>query len=157
MPFPARTPLLARLAAALVAFGMTGALQWPALAAPEAPHRCACRAGAGGHLGEHACECARCREQTHAARDRDVEKLPPCHRAAARKALAEESRRPPPGPCFQGSCGAPEAQRAAALPMAESFLLPDAAAPPAPPVSGLTPEACAEPDDAGRVPPTPPP
>jgi hypothetical protein len=147
--------LLRRPAAVVVAIAMTGALQWPALAAPPAPHRCACHARA--HGGEHECECARCQAEARATKERDVENLPPCHRAAARKALAAESRRAPAGPCLQGSCGVPEAPRALALTIAEPFLLPRAVTLPSPGVTRLAPREVAVPGTAADRPPTPPP
>jgi hypothetical protein len=151
----APTPLR-RSAAAVIALAMTGALQWPALAAPPAPHRCACHARA--HGGEHECECARCQAEARAAQERDLEKLPPCHRAAARKALAKESRRAPAGPCFQGSCGVPEAPRALALTFAEPFLLPRAVSLPSPDeVTRLAPREVAAGSATADGPATPPP
>lgn len=91
----------ARFAAALVAVTLTGAPRVLALHAPVEKHRCACRAGAGGH---HACECALCHQSALAARASD-ETLPPCHRAAAKKELARGGRGASGEPCIEGTCG----------------------------------------------------
>jgi hypothetical protein len=87
----------------------------------------------------------------------DLEKLLPCHRAAARKALAKDSRRAPAGPCLQGSCGVPEAPRALALAITEPFLFPRAVSVPSPAVTRLAPREVAAPSATADGPPTPPP
>jgi hypothetical protein len=97
-----RVAAVARLAAALVAVTLSGAPRVLAMHAPVEGHRCTCRAHAGEH---HECECAICRNAALAAQASD-ENAPPCHRAAARKALSE---RAPAGtrdvPCLEGTCG----------------------------------------------------
>jgi hypothetical protein len=97
-----RMASVARLAAALVAVTLSGAPRVLALHAPVEGHCCACRAHGGDN---HECECAICRKAALAAQASD-EKAPPCHRAAARKALSE---RAPTGsrsvPCIEGTCG----------------------------------------------------
>jgi hypothetical protein len=97
-----RMAAVARLAAALVAVTISGAPRVFAMHAPVEGHRCSCRAHGGEH---HECECAICRKAALAAQASD-EKAPPCHRAAARKALSE---RAPTGsrsvPCIEGTCG----------------------------------------------------
>jgi hypothetical protein len=96
-----RAPV-ARLAAALVAVTLSGAPRVLAMHAPVEGHRCSCRAHGGEH---HECECAICRKAALTAQATD-DKAPPCHRAAARKALSE---RAPTGsrnePCVEGTCG----------------------------------------------------
>jgi hypothetical protein len=98
----ARMAAFARLAAALVAVTLTGAPRVLALHAPAEKHRCACQAHAGG---KHECECAQCHKAALTAQASDGS-LPPCHRAAAQKALAT----PDPGrsrgeACLEGTCG----------------------------------------------------
>lgn len=118
-----RTLGVSRLAALAVALGLSGAPQVVAARTAPAGGRHVCRCGA--HGPEHDCGCPRC----HATREADLEGQPPCHRAAARKALAGERRREESGrPCLKGSCGVPEAPRAIARTVGESFTL--AQAPP---------------------------
>jgi hypothetical protein len=97
-----RVAAVARLAAALVAVTISGAPRVFAMHAPVEGHRCSCRAHGGEH---HECDCAICRKAALAAQASN-EKAPPCHRAAARKALSE---RAPTGsrsvPCIEGTCG----------------------------------------------------
>jgi hypothetical protein len=101
MLLQARMAAVARFAAALVAVTLSGAPRVLAMHAPVEGHRCSCRA----HTGGHECECAICRKAALTAQASD-EKLPPCHRSAARKALSESE---PVGqrsaPCVEGTCG----------------------------------------------------
>lgn len=97
----ARMAAVARIAAALVAVALSGAPRVVALHAPPERHRCLCRAHAGG---DHACDCALCRKAAIASRASDGT-APPCHRAAAQKELAAETRRPGGAPCLEGTCG----------------------------------------------------
>jgi hypothetical protein len=87
----------------LVAVSLSGAPRVLAMHAPVEGHRCACKAHAGSH---HECECAICRKAALSAQASD-QSLPQCHRAAARKALANtESTRSRDGtPCIEGTCG----------------------------------------------------
>lgn len=97
----ARTAVVARIAAALVALALSGVPRALALPAPETGHRCSCKS----HHGNHECECPICRRAALAALASD-EKLPPCHRAAARKAQAREERAARRTfPCIEGACG----------------------------------------------------
>lgn len=98
-----RMAAVARLAAALVAVMLSGAPRVLAMHAPAETHRCTCRARAGGH---HDCECAICRKAALTAQASD-QAQPPCHRAAARKALASGASGGPRGdaPCLEGTCG----------------------------------------------------
>jgi hypothetical protein len=99
----ARIATVARIAAVLVAVTLSGGPRVFALHAPVEAHRCCCKAHVGG---DHECDCALCHRASLAAQAKD-EKAPPCHRAAARKAL---SRNEPKGrrgaPCVEGHCGA---------------------------------------------------
>ncbi len=98
----ARMAAVARLAAALVAVTLSGAPRVLAMHAPIAGHRCSCKPHQGGH---HECECAICRKAALAAQASD-EKLPPCHRAAAKKALSQgEPAGQRSAPCVEGTCG----------------------------------------------------
>jgi hypothetical protein len=98
------TTLVARLAATLAAIGLSGALHVLAMHVPVEGHRCACRA----HDAAHECDCAQCRRASLSAQASD-EKLPPCHRAAARKALAlqDQGSGARSAPCVEGTCGGP--------------------------------------------------
>jgi hypothetical protein len=98
----ARSAAVARLAAALTALALSGAPQVLATQAPAERHRCSCcHAPHAG--GEHECECAQCRKAALSAQASDASQ-PPCHRAAAKKALSAGSRRH--APCLEGTCGA---------------------------------------------------
>jgi hypothetical protein len=100
-----RTAAVARIAAAIVSVALSGAPRVVAAHAPPAAHRCACRAGANG--AAHQCDCAICRTAALAAQASDG-RLPPCHRAAARRALSRERSAPSPGStCLEGTCGGP--------------------------------------------------
>src|SRR5690349_2476259 len=111
---------VARLAAVLVAVTLTGTPRVLALHAPPERHRCSCAAHAGEH---HECACARCRSAALTTQASD-ESLPPCHRAAAEKALAhaksDASRR---APCVEGTCGS-GARPTLTLAGVEPFCLP---------------------------------
>lgn len=98
-----RMLLRVRLAgAARLAVSLSGGPRVLALNAPVEEHRCSCGAQRGEH---HECECAICRKAALTAQAED-EKAPPCHRAAARKALSERTRQGSRSvPCFEGICG----------------------------------------------------
>jgi hypothetical protein len=117
-----RMAAVARGAAVLVAVTLSGGPRVFALHAPVEAHRCCCKAHSGG---DHECDCALCRRATLAAQAKD-EKAPPCHRAAARKAL---SRNEPVGrrgaPCVEGHCGASDRPMANPAGL-EPFFLPAA-------------------------------
>lgn len=146
-----RTLAPSRLAAAVLALALTGAPGIAGLHAPEAEHRCTCRAEAG----VHACACVRCHAAAAAARRASEERAPPCHRAAPSRPV------PPPerdgrAPCWTGSCGSPDP--AAASPLAlEAFLVPAAAALPAPPPAGRVALPAGEGRELPLWPDTPPP
>ena len=114
----ARTPFVGRLAAALVAFAMTGALQ-PVLAHAEAAraHTCRCASHAPGVD----CTCPRC----HGARSPKVAREPPCHRASPRLAVGDERRDENGSSCLSATCGFPELPQAPTRPGGESFTIPE--------------------------------
>jgi len=97
-----RMATVARVAAALVAVMLSGGPHALALMASAEAHRCCCRSHGSP---QHECDCAMCRRAALAEQAKD-DKAPPCHRAAARKAL---SRGCSPGsrsaPCVEGTCG----------------------------------------------------
>jgi hypothetical protein len=147
-----RTLIAGRIAAALVAVALSGAAQ---LHLPEAQHGGAasgCRCGS--HHTEHLCSCPVC----HSARIRDLDQLPPCHRAAAREKLARVERQGDlPGPCMKGSCGQPESPQATTTRFVERFTVPDSAAPVLPERSEELPLARALAQGLTTPPETPPP
>jgi hypothetical protein len=102
---------------------LSGAPRVTAAHAPEMAHRCTCRA----HASAGACDCAICRKAALAARASD-ERLPPCHRAAAREALSRERPAEPTSPCVEGTCGGP----------GETARLPPSLEPFSPPSNGMT-------------------
>ena len=127
-----RVRAVSRLLAALVAFGLTGGLPYVEARPIEAPHSCHCHHGPG-----EVCICAQCHRRTAApdpaAEAAELEKLPPCHRAAAkaararedqaRAAQAREAQRPGTDqPMFTGCCNSP-VQVPATLATPEPFLL----------------------------------
>ena len=113
------TAAVARVTAALVAVTLTGAPRVLALKAPAERHRCSCPA----HGNHHECECALCRKAALAV-DATDETLPPCHRAAAQKALAGARTDASRGaPCLEGTCGS-GARPALTLAGVEPFCLP---------------------------------
>lgn len=116
---------VARISAVLVAGALSGAPRVLAMHAPLEGHRCECKAQRGGN--HHECECMICRRAALSAQATD-EKVPPCHRAAARKALSERAPAGPRSePCIEGTCGrAGEPTTTAAG--VEPFCLPVAAA-----------------------------
>lgn len=119
----ARAAAVAQLAAALVAVTLSGAPRLLAMHAPVAGHRCSCRA----HRANHECDCAICRKAALAAQASD-ERLPPCHRAAARKALSQgEPAGGRSAPCVEGTCGG-SAQPAMTFAGIEPFCMPSAKA-----------------------------
>jgi hypothetical protein len=108
-----------RCAASLVALALSGAPQVIAMQAPIERHRCACRA----HGSDHECSCSLCRRAALQHQSSD-ESTPPCHRAAARAALAQQEHRPASGaPCVEGTCGQ-HAQPPVTIAGIESFVLP---------------------------------
>jgi hypothetical protein len=147
-----RVAALGQVGAMLVVLALTGAPRVAALLAPPERHACRC----SEHLPGEACTCPICRTAALEATADDAS-LPPCHRAAARKALASEPRPAPAGaPCATGSCGALDPRPVAASGV-EPFVLP---APPAalraPLVARLV-ERTARPSQVARAPETPPP
>src|SRR5512140_3320871 len=104
MPSKVRMAAGARLAAALLAVPLTGATTRLPPHAQAGVHRCTCSERPGER---HECDCALCRAAALMAQASD-EKAPPCHRAAARKALVESA---PTGsrdaPSFECICGEP--------------------------------------------------
>lgn len=108
------------LAALLLALSMSGVVRVvPPLIGP---HRCACRAHGEGHE----CACPVCAAAARRAREGKLDELPPCHRGAAKRALAEEEeararRRALPG--VLPTCGTPEGDPAPP-PAADPFPLP---------------------------------
>jgi hypothetical protein len=148
-----RTGALARLAAALTALALSGTPRVLAMHAPAERHQCSCRAHAGGR---HECECAMCKKAALAAQASDAS-APPCHRAAARKALSsgsEGAARRRGAPCVEGTCGQGGGQ-APTVAGEEPFCLPDAVTRTRP--LGLeAPPRCFEyPQDRAIAPPTP--
>jgi hypothetical protein len=141
-----------RAAAALLAVALSGAPRVVALHAPAEGHHCECKSN-----GEHHLECAACRRAALAARSSDA-KLPECHRAAARRALAQRERAggAPNAPCLERACGG-SGQPALTAGGIEPYLLPAAKAPAFAPCTERTPA----PSDGARerplVPETPPP
>ena len=116
----ARPTAVARGAAVLIAVTLSGAPRVLALQAPAEAHRCSCKAHLDGH---HECECALCRRASLAGQARDAN-APPCHRTAARQALARESRGGPRGaPCLDGHCGSADCPLTAAAGVAP-FIVP---------------------------------
>jgi hypothetical protein len=153
MPHPAHKGTAARLAAALVAVALSGAPSVLALHAPVEGHRCVCRA----HAGERECDCAICRKSWLSAQASD-ENLPPCHRAAAKGALARAkgagSR--DGAPCLEGTCGnlGHPTMTVAGI---EPFCLPGGAAPALAVTRETRPPLAARLHGRARAPETPPP
>ena len=115
---------MARLAATLVAVTLSGAPRVLAMHAPAAGHRCSCRPHRGGN---HQCDCAICKKAALATQASD-ERLPPCHRAAARTALSQHEPAGQRGaPCVEGTCGG-SAQPTMTLAGVEPFCMPSATA-----------------------------
>jgi hypothetical protein len=97
-----RAGCAARVAAAFVALALSGAPRVLALHAPAEGHRCSCKAQLHGH---RECDCAICRKAALSARASD-ERLPSCHRAAARKASSPDGTRGSQDvPCLERTCG----------------------------------------------------
>jgi hypothetical protein len=122
-----RTSTLCRLAAAALALALSGAPRAAQALQPERPHRCQCRHGVGEH-----CTCPVCGKRARQARRNAAQEAPPCHRAAAERALAaeeERARQDRDVPCLRGDCGGDE-PAAPPRASAETFTLPD------PPVIG---------------------
>jgi hypothetical protein len=144
---------VARASAALLAVALSGAPRVAALHAPIEGHHCECRSG-----GEHHLDCAACRRTALAARAGDA-KLPECHRAAARKALAEREPAggaPGGGPRLERACGG-SSQPALTAGGIEPYLLPAAKAPAFAPRGERTPAAGTGASERPLAPETPPP
>jgi len=92
-----RTTGVARIAAALLGLSLSGVPRVVALQARPEPHRCHCR-----HRAGEECECALCRRAALLAQA-SSEDAPPCHRAAAQKALSGATRSGT-APCLEGAC-----------------------------------------------------
>jgi hypothetical protein len=143
-------PVVARIAAAMVAMVLSGAPRVAALHAPGKRHVCTC-----AHAGDHAqCGCVLCRRAALNARTSSPSARP-CCRGAAKKELAAE-RRAATTPCVEGTCGA-GAQPSVAFAGVEPFC------PPRQPVDRLRGTAeplrqvTAQPRDRAVDPETPPP
>jgi hypothetical protein len=153
----ARSLAVSRLLAALVALGMTGGM--PLIeGAPqdEAAHRCHCHHGPG-----ELCICSRCQRSATAAQgqasDQEIEKLPPCHQAAARAARTRSE--PAPGtdaPMLTGCCGS-SVIMGAMLATAQPFVVPPALGLAAPSRNPRPLGSANLALDLTRTPPTPPP
>jgi hypothetical protein len=85
-----------RAAALLVALALSGIPQLADALAPHPAHRCACP----GHGPGEVCSCRLCVLKAR----RNAEKLPPCHRLAARKTEAADEAQRRAGPCLSGTC-----------------------------------------------------
>ncbi len=149
----ARSLIASRLSAVVVAFALSGGL--PLVEGDgqdHAPHRCHCHHGPGEF-----CICSRCLRAPSAATDAELEKLPPCHRAAARAARDRTAQASRSGrPMLTGCCSTPGPQRAT-LAAADPFVLPPALRLPAAGGGEDLRRSGVEPRDARREPPTPPP
>jgi hypothetical protein len=98
----ARIATVARVATALVAVMLSGGPRALATLTPAETHRCCCRTHGSPH---HECDCAMCRRAALAEQAKD-DKVPPCHRAAARKALSRGGSTGSRSlPCVEGTCG----------------------------------------------------
>jgi hypothetical protein len=118
----ARMAAVARVGAALLAVALSGAPRVAALHAPVESHRCTCAA----HGGERACECALCKKAALRAQASD-ESAPPCHRLAAKKALADAGRSGGgDAPCLEGTCGSGIGHAVMTAASLEPFCLPTA-------------------------------
>lgn len=124
----ARTLGVSRVAAALVALALSGAPGLASLHARGREHRCTCKAGGRAHE----CACPVCHA---AARRADEERLPPCHREAARQPAPARSAERAAAPCWTGSCGDREDGGIALSPL-DAFTLPAATRLAAPRLSG---------------------
>src|SRR5512138_2539328 len=116
-----RRRAVARAAAIAVALATSGL----ARAVPPFPvgsHHCRCSA----HGEDHVCACPVCAAAARRARLAHIEDLPPCHRAAARAALAASDAQRGRDPCVLPTCGAP--WESAASPQTEPFPVPAASA-----------------------------
>jgi hypothetical protein len=146
-----RALALSRIAAALVAVALSGALQ-PAAASNGGAASASRSSCCGSRDAKRAGGCPHC----HRVRGGDG--LPPCHRAAAREQRARHGdgggER---GPCVKGSCGQPEAPQAPGTRVVESYTLPVVPAAVRCEVSEDVPPARAVPCGAAAFPETPPP
>jgi hypothetical protein len=147
-----RVAALGQVGAVLVMASLTGAPRVAALLAPPEKHVCRC----SEHLPGEECSCPICRRAALEARADDAS-LPPCHRAAAKKALARESRPAPAGvPCATGSCGALDPRPVTASGV-EPFVLPAPVAFPLAPLEARLTEPAERRGQVARAPDTPPP
>ena len=97
-----RIATVARVAAGLVAVMLSGGPRALATLAPAEVHRCCCRTHGSA---DHECDCAMCRRAALAEQAKD-DKVPPCHREAARKALSRAGSTGSRGqPCVERTCG----------------------------------------------------
>ncbi|MFL5301770.1 MAG: hypothetical protein ACJ79R_15650 [Anaeromyxobacteraceae bacterium] len=142
-----RTIAVARLAAVLIAFALSGAPRL-ALARPASagPARCSCPA----HQSQRACPCGSCHKGggAHAAHA-GVE------RAHGSRGGSTEDR--PSAPCMKGGCSMPEAPASAAPWATEVFTLSSALALFPPQGGAALPSASATTLHAPHLPETPPP
>jgi hypothetical protein len=141
-----RTLALSRLAAALVAFALSGA---PALAAAAKASGRACLCPS--HARARACECARRAMPGHARG-----KATPCHPAQDVLSDKDSAPRSECGPSVSGACGTPEA-RSAPPRAIEAFTLVDAPARGALATSERIDAVICPPPDVTRRPEIPPP
>jgi hypothetical protein len=140
-----------RFATVLVVCALSGAPSLVEGHLGESGHRCHCHHGPG-----EVCTCGACARAAAKARRADVEKLPPCHRAAALAALEREQRGPPRTATMTGCCGAPEGLKSG-LVTRDPCLPPTAPVQPAPGRDGQPVEASASAREVPLVPATPPP
>ncbi|MFL5302596.1 MAG: hypothetical protein ACJ79R_19880 [Anaeromyxobacteraceae bacterium] len=146
-----RALAVSRVAAALVALALSGALQL-GRADEGHPARAAAWCRCGAHGAAQACRGCR------SARARGSDKAPPCHGAAARDGLARDERAPgSTAPCVKGSCGEPEAPQATGARVVETFTVPVVEAPVRRDVIEDVPPALAVAYGVGARPETPPP
>lgn len=148
-----RALVAGRLCAALVAFALTGGLPLvEAEGQDRAPHRCHCH-----HAPGELCICSRCARGPTVTTDAELEKLPPCHQAAARAARDRNAQASRSGrPMLTGCCSTPGPQRAT-LATADPFVLPPVLRLPAGGADEVGRRSRVEPGDLLPEPPTPPP
>ncbi len=144
---------LSRIAAVLTVLMLSGVVRVATMAASTGAHRCCCKA----HGAHHECNCPICQAAALAARFEEADKLPPCHRAAARAAIAREAqRRAPRGPSLTTSCQTPD-RCLAPVPGVDPFVLTGELVYREPPDAGQAPASSARPREALRAPEPPPP
>jgi hypothetical protein len=147
----ARSRTAARVVAGLLAVALAGALPAAGARAEVEAHRCQCHHGPGEQ-----CSCTTCRREARAARRAELDRLPPCHRAAALAEQERDERAPPSGPAILGCCGFP-GQHVAAPGPGQPFVPPGELALPHPMEAGPTPVPVVDGPGLDRAPPTPPP